>query len=408
MLFLAQSGAFCYVLFSKSSAPLVTGNLYVLNDAHTSWGFGGPIGNGGYTEGNSQCLIQNGSSQALGTSFDGNPDHYSIKLSGSFSNQLVGLNTVFLAGQNAAGAVTPWLQVGTYDGHDNAPQAVSVSPSSGTGTTQTFTFKVSDADGSTDVTRVQVGFVRSTTPDACYVSFLSGSGLYLLNDSGNAWLGPVGLGTNNTLANSQCQINAAPSSFTTSSGSLQAVFTLSVTFQTTMGGRNNVVLAGQDSKGVDAPAAAVGTWTLPVTDQAPAPISVTPNSGTGSSQRFTFVASDGDGASDLTAMHVYVQGSNYGAVCYVEWLTPSSVYLMNDAFTAWLGPIAPGTSDTVENSQCRVNAVSITPGANTQTLVLDLVFKAGLQGSNTIYLIPEDAEGTFGYTGQQVGAWVVP
>jgi hypothetical protein len=141
----------------------------------------------------------------------------------------------------------------------------------------------------------------------------------------------------------------------------------------------------------------------------PAAVSVTPSSGIGASQTLTMLFSDANGYTDIPVMLVVANevlsaaGSCY---MYVD-RTSGFIYLMNDAATAWAGPLRLGSAGTMANSQCVVNAgaSSLVGGGTNLTLRLALTFLR--RGTKGIYMYAQDAAGL--NTGwQQRGTWTVP
>ena len=111
----------------------------------------------------------------------------------------------------AALLLLPWLLVYPSAAAAAAtPAAVSVTPSSGTGTTQTFAFLYSDADGASKISYVQALINGSFSwQNSCAILYLqSGNGIYLVNDAGNGWQGPLTPGVAGTLQNNQCTLDA--------------------------------------------------------------------------------------------------------------------------------------------------------------------------------------------------------
>jgi hypothetical protein len=141
----------------------------------------------------------------------------------------------------------------------------------------------------------------------------------------------------------------------------------------------------------------------------PSAVSVTPSSGTGVSQTLTFLFSDPNGSSDVPFMLLVAHdvlaaaGSCY---MYVDRAS-SSIYLMNDAATAWFGPLRLGSGGTLANSQCALNVgASSLAGAGTN-LTLRLAFTFLRRGSKGIYMYAQDVAGL--NTGwQRRGTWTVP
>jgi hypothetical protein len=64
------------------------------------------------------------------------------------------------------------------------------------------------------------------------------------------------------------------------------------------------------------------------------------------------------------------------------------LYLLKDTGTVWLGPLAPGSSSSPENSQCVVGGAgsSATASENDLTLRLAVTFKSAFGGTKTIYM----------------------
>jgi hypothetical protein len=140
-------------------------------------------------------------------------------------------------------------------------------------------------------------------------------------------------------------------------------------------------------------------------------VSVTPSSGSGISQTFSFVYSDPNGYTDLSWMQMLINSNLTGlAACYPHYDRPSnSMMLLNDAATGWLGSVTLGTANTLQNSQCSVNAqISSASGAgNNLTVNLAIVFNTGFSGAKNIYMQAVDTGGM--QTGwQQRGTWTVP
>jgi hypothetical protein len=92
--------------------------------------------------------------------------------------------------------------------------------------------------------------------------------------------------------------------------------------------------------------------------------------------------------------------------CYVDYLPASNgLYLMNDAGTAFLGPIAPGSTATLQNSQCTLNASgsSATIVGATLTLNSSLTFKPAFAGLKTVFIFAYTATANTGF--QTGGTW---
>jgi hypothetical protein len=128
-------------------------------------------------------------------------------------------------------------------------------------------------------------------------------------------------------------------------------------------------------------------------------------------QTFPVTARDLDGYADISVVYFLVNPS--AAVpqnaCHGYYYWPSnSLYLYNDALTALLGPLTPGTSGTLQNSQCTVyGSTSSLVSASGTDLVLNLGL--GLRGAYTtaaenVYFWVKDSQGhDTGWV--QTGSW---
>ncbi len=138
-------------------------------------------------------------------------------------------------------------------------------------------------------------------------------------------------------------------------------------------------------------------------------ISVSPSSGSGTSQTFTLQYSDSQGAADLTSARVRFGAANVGPNTCTVWYDASSgsVSMLNDAGTQWQA--AAFGSGTLQNGQCSLNlaASSATPNATALTLQLALTFKAPFAGAKSIYMLASSASGvSTGWLSR--GTWTVP
>lgn len=123
-------------------------------------------------------------------------------------------------------------------------------------------------------------------------------------------------------------------------------------------------------------------------NQPPAVVSITPSTGTGTSQTFTAVFSDPNGVSDLTATYVLFGPAVSGLYACLAAYIPSTnaLYLYNDAGTgAVSGSITAGTAGTLSNSQCTISSpTAASRSGNTLTLSLNVAVGA-FAGSKNVY-----------------------
>jgi len=291
------------------------------------------------------------------------------------------------------------------------PSAVSVTPSSGGGTSQTFSFLFSDPNGFTDVSEAYMLVNTSLNwPGGCYTFCVRPyNQLYLLNDAGNYWIGPITLGGSEFLTNSQCTVNAAASSVSGSGNNLTV--NLALNFTPAFNGAKSVYMNARDKTGLWSNWQQRGTWTATGGIQPPSAVSVTPASGGGQSQTFSFLFSDPNGVTDLSTTYMLIHPQfNWAGACYTSYVRgANALWLLNDSGTLWLGPLTPGGAGTLTNSQCTLSAgaSSVSGSGNNLTVNVALIFTGNSPGSRNVYMNAQDNEGL--WSGWQLrGSWTVP
>jgi hypothetical protein len=271
---------------------------------------------------------------------------------------------------------------------NSLPANVGVSPSSGSGATQTFTLQFSDPSGATNLTCVSVLFSTSASSStACLVTYTRAqNALALLTDAGAAPGTSITPGSG-TQQNSQCQLNGANSSVS-SAGTLLTL-NLAIAFKSAFNGAKTVYLQATNPAGSTS-WTVKGTWTVPAAVVVGVnTVSVSPASGAGLQQTFTLHYSDGAGATDLSSVWIWFNASTSTTVgsCLAYYSRPSNtLYVINDAGTAW-SSTSVGSSVTLSNSQCSVNAASTSVSSAGTDLVLTLpvTFTSAFSGANPLF-----------------------
>jgi hypothetical protein len=187
---------------------------------------------------------------------------------------------------------------------------------------------------------------------------------------------------------------------------------LAVTFTSGFAGAKNIFMEVQNAT-QNSGWSQFGAWTVTGSSGGssgpPAGVSVTPNSGSGSSQTFAFAFTDPNGATDVASTQMVINASLASAgSCYLYYARASNqVYLATDA-GAWQGSLTVGASGTMANSQCTVNAgaSSVTASGNNLTLNLAVTFTSGFAGAKNIFMEVQNATQDSGWS--QFGAWTVP
>jgi hypothetical protein len=286
--------------------------------------------------------------------------------------------------------------------------AVSVAPNSGSGSSQTFAFVFSDSAGASDISSVQIVIDSSLTgASSCYFYlFASGANvIYLANNAGALQSG-LAVGSAGTVQNSQCSLNVGASSVTSSGTTF--TLNLALSFAPSFAGAKNIYMSVENAT-LGSGWVQEGAWTVPASS-GPAPVSVTPNGGSGSPQNFAFTFSDPAGAADISSAQIVINSSLSGTNgCYFYLFASGSnvVYLASNAGVLQSG-LAVGSAGTLQNSQCSLNvgASSVSLSGNTFTLNLVLAFTPAFAGAKNIYMSVQNA--THGSGWVQEGTWTVP
>jgi uncharacterized membrane protein len=185
---------------------------------------------------------------------------------------------------------------------------------------------------------------------------------------------------------------------------------LAVVFKTPFAGGKSILMFGANANGTGSGWQTRGTWTVAGTVTVTSD-SVTPSSGSGSSQTFALRYSDSAGVNDFATTWVWfspaiTSSAVNSCLVYYERAT-SRLFLLNDAATAWTsGTIT--NAGTLDNSQCRIQlgASSVLGSSNTLTLNLAMTFKGPFTGSRTIFMYAVSSTGVTS-DWQNRGTWTV-
>jgi galactose oxidase-like protein len=385
-----------------------TNTLDLFNDANTGV-VGSVLLGGGGSVSNNQCTVFGGSTPAtvLG-------NNLTVPFTIQFLAGYGGLKTIWGVAQSYSGIQSGFgvfEVLGTWTPAASTPSAVSVTPNSGGGD-QVFTAVFSDTGGASDLQAVYLSFGSYFgVANSCTVVYEPGNNLlFLLNDASTGTLGPIVEGQGGYLSNSQCTLQAGSAAATKSGANLTVPFSILFSNHSFAGTKTIFGLA-QTYAGVQSAATVLGTWTpngVPV----PSVGSVSPNSGGGTGpQVFTAVYSDTAGAGDLQA--VYLDFGSVGEAplnCMVVYVQGSNqLYLFNDANNGALGPITPGSSNSVSNSQCALSGSGgvVTSSGPNLTVPFSIQFLPGYAGEKQIFALAQSYTGTQSNGGalNDIGTW---
>jgi hypothetical protein len=390
----------CFVQYNRT-----TGALYLANDAATAWL--GPLAPGsGSSISNSQCTLNPSASSVMTSG-----DNITINVALSFSASFAGPKTMWLTANEANGVTSGFESLGTWTVPGaGVPAAVSITPNVGSGAAQTFALAISDTRGAGAITTayfvMNAGYYGS---GGCFIEYNQGANtLWLATDAATAWLGPVTPGTGSSIGNSQCALDPSSSSVMTSGNNI--TINVALSFSASFAGTKTMWLSINDVSGAWSGIQNLGTWTVTAASGVPSAVSVTPASGSGSRQTFALTISDTSGAEAISTAYFLMNSALNGSNgCFIEYNRGAdTLRLADDAATAWLEPVTPGTTSSIGNTQCTLNAAgsSVTTSGNTIIVNVALTLSASFGGAHSVWLEADDAAGA--RTGLQIlGAWTV-
>jgi hypothetical protein len=390
------TGSACYLRYTRG-----TNTLQISTNAGTGWAASATPGTATVLQ-NSQCSVDAGASTAVGAG-----NSLTLTLAVTFAGSFAGTKNVYMQLQDLSGALAPWQVKGTWVATAGSPASVSVTPSAGSGATQTFTAVFSDPYGAADISYVNLLFqTQITGVNACWVQYTRASNLVdVVADSGLGYAGLAAVGAPGIIQNNQCSVDTGASSVTISGNTL--TFNVAVTFKGVFTGTKNIYLNVFNNANATSGWQAKGTWTasgaLP-----PAAVSVTPASGTGSTQVFSFAFSDTYGYADIAYVNILFQTTITGVnACWVQYTRASNIIdLVADSGSGYAGLAILGSPGTLQNNQCAVDtaASSVSFSGNNMTLSAAITFKAGFSGAKNVYMgVFTNANITSGW--QMKGVW---
>lgn len=391
----ASSNYGCQVTYSLASNQFALANDIASSGASLANPGGGTVQNG-------QCSL-NGSGSYVTKS--GNTLTMVISL--TFQPGFTGNDTVYLYAADVNGNGTGLVASGTWTATVPPPQpsASSVSPNSGLGSSQTFTFVFSDTQNALNITGMAMLFNTSLAfTNACYIIVDTNAGTVALAYDNGAGSNSKPISSAATLSNSQCTVGAT--SLTVSG--LSYILTVALTFSGPFSGAKNTYMFGSESGIYETGWVQMGTYTVAAGGD-PVANSVSPSSGSGPSQRFSFTVSDAGGAGFITGLAIVVAPSlNIVNACYVVYdRTANTISLAYDNPLNGASPVTPGGTQVVSNSQCTLKASDSTVviGLTSVVVTVDLTFNATYFGAKNLYLDAIEPGATSGWL--NAGTWTV-
>lgn len=278
----------------------------------------------------------------------------------------------------------------------NSPLA----PYDGSGISTELTFTATTQTLSQPVASIYVQLGDgSQIRNSCYIRFdLTTNRIRLLNDAGTGWVTPVP-GSSSIIHNSQCSIDQSVR--LSIERGLVVRLTVSYTFFSSFAGSHPISMYSEDSVGGVTGWTRIGGWDVPTSSGAflPSIASFSPTSGSMTSLPITLTAIDRDGSTDMAGLHIlanYTLSYANGCYLYVN-LVRTELYLLNDNTSRFTGPIRPGDSSTLQNSQCSVagSSFSIDAAGDSVTVSALILFTEAAAGSQSLWTLLEDTSKTW-------------
>jgi hypothetical protein len=301
---------------------------------------------------NSQCSVFGGP-----TTVSGSGDTLTLNLTLTFTSSFVGQKVMFLRAADAGGPDSGYQQVGTFTtaaGTSGPDFSIAVTPASQSVTGQSravYSVIVKDVNGFAGTVNPSVTGIPPNSTLTPPASIAPNQWSFAVNTTGTTPTGAYTLtvtGTSGALSHSQSavlNVQAAP---------------------------------------------------LPV-------LTSSPDSGSGTTQAFAFVAMEPDSAS-ITDMNILFNTTVDGShACWI-YAGQHGISLASDDGTLWL---AVDSNHTMQNSQCTVVVSPTTDPAAAASLNATITFSGSFSGTKNIFMHAANTEG--GDTGYQLqGSWTVP
>ena len=354
----------------------------------------------------------NGVGASGGTATGSNTANWSRSITLASGSNTITVDTTDGAGNSSMQQFTVSYSASGQAGGTSVPSgvnAVSASPSSGVGSTQLFTFVFSESRGAQYLSKTWAWFKDGV----CMVHYDRVlNRLNLLNDASTAWAW-ASLGSNTSLGNGACSVALGSSSVSVSGSVL--TLKLAMSFTSSAVGTKAIQMYADTTDGRSTGWQERGTWTIPTSSTQPAgvsAVSVSPNSGSGSSQTFSLVYSDSRGAQYLSATWVwfnasFTSSSANSCLLYYDRAT-GRINLLSDDGNTWR-PAVLGTSGVLQNSRCTLSLPGswVSLQGTTLTLNLAMSFSSIYRGTKNTYMYAASSDqSSSGW--QTRGTWVVP
>jgi hypothetical protein len=345
----------------------------------------------------SSSTIQHVACSVTGTNFavttSGN--HLTLSVPIAFKQQFAGIASIHANTSSLhTGLTTGDVTLGTYNVVfyvNSPPTADSVTPSAGGGSSQTFALQFSNPNGYQDIGTIYFYFVPPSGANGNCAFFYDATrgGLFLFTQDFSNSYGPLAPGSSSTIQHVACSVTGTNFSVTTSGNHL--TLSVPITFKQQFAGKA-YIHANTSSlhTGLGTGDITLGSYNVTFyINSPPTADSVTPSAAAGSSQTFTLQFSDPNGYQDINTIYFYFvppSGANGNCAFFYD-ATRGGLFLFTQDFSNSYGPLAPGSSSTIQHVACSVTGtnLAVSTSGNTLTLSVPVAFKQQFAGKAYIH-----------------------
>jgi hypothetical protein len=310
---------------------------------------------------NSQCSVFGGP-----TAVSGSGDTLTLTVTLTFTSAFTGAKNLYVRAQDVGGPDSGYQQLGTFTtqaGNGNPDFEILVSPAT-----------------------------QSVTGQGRLVYSATLRGVY--GYSGTVDLSVSGLPPNSTAT-------WDPSFPSSIKPNQTAYFYVNTTGDTPTGSYTPAV------NGTDGTLTNSQNFGVNVTGAAMPTVSVTPNSGSGTTQNFNFVVTGTSEADPADIDVIFNSSVNGSHACWIYKKNGGTAGLASDDGSLWQ-TMNPVLAPTAQNSQCTVTLHAVNDPRGQMTLNVTITFNSTFAGTKNIYIYADNIEGgnTGGY--QLEGTWTIP
>jgi len=281
----------------------------------------------------------------------------------------------------------------------------TITPRNSSGTSGTFTGTFTHTGGANQHYLGYMLFlptpnvVNYTATGTCLVEYNRiSNGMRLIDNAGTGWLGPlvgIPVGTPGAvLSNNQCSVDVQSATALVNGATMTV--TVSVTFNAAIGPVLGTFLQALDVNGIWTGMTQIGNWRVPGAPQTrpgPTVLSVAPETAAGNSATYSMAFSHTSGMAALAFLNLRITTTIVDApACHVVYFPGNNMLNLVDAAGGGLvSPtgVAAGSSGTLTNGLCTVNAAGASAGGSGNALGVTIPVSfntAAFNGLKNVYV----------------------